>query len=155
MFKGLWHGLTVAGNWVGSFILLLIRLYWGFQLVVTGFGKFTHLSGVTDYFHTLGISHPELNAIFAASTELIGGLFLIVGFLSRIITIPLFVLFAMAYWTAGHAALVALGKFDPGPFMSNTAFLFLYAVLVVFSFGPGKISLDNWLTGANKTKTMP
>ena len=42
--------------------LLLVRLYWGWQFIQTGWGKFNNISGVTAFFRTLGIPFPGLNA---------------------------------------------------------------------------------------------
>src|SRR5437660_1738239 len=85
--------LCTTVKWIGvslqSPFLLVIRLYWGYQFAIAGFGKFLNLGGVAEYFQTLGIPLPYLNATLAASTELIGGLLLILGLYSRLITIPL------------------------------------------------------------------
>lgn len=156
MFKLFWTQVTAVGNFVASFFLLIIRLYWGYQLLMTGIGKLFHLSTVAAYFHSLDIPLPYLNALLAGSIEFLGGSLLFLGLFSRIAAIPLFFVLSIAYITASRAALSALiSNLDPSLFFSDTAFLFIYAVLIIFCFGPGKISCDYWLTGANKTKTMP
>ncbi len=156
MIKFLYSQVAVVGNFVSSFFLLIIRLYWGYQLAMTGLGKLTHLTKVTAYFQSLDIPMPHLNAILAGSVEFLGGILLVLGLFSRIAAIPLFVLLCVAYATASKAALTEFTtKLDPSLIFSDTAFLFIYAVIVVFCFGPGKISLDYWLTDAHKTKTMP
>ena len=156
MLKFFWTQVAAIGNSMSSFLLLIIRLYWGYQFVITGIGKLSHLSSIADYFHSLGIPLPYLNALLAGSTEFLGGSLLFLGLFSRIAAIPLFFTLSVAYLTAGREALSTLiTKLDPSLFFSDTAFLFIYAVLIVFCFGPGKISFDYWLTGANKTKKMP
>jgi len=156
VLKFFWTQVTAIGNSVSSFLLLIIRLYWGYQFIVTGIGKLSHLSSIAAYFESLSIPFPYLNALLAGSTEFLGGILLFFGLFSRIAAIPLFFVLCIAYVTAGREALSLLfSKLDPILFFSDTAFLFLYAVLIVFCFGPGKISCDYWLTGANKTKTMP
>jgi putative oxidoreductase len=156
MFKNSWDILTKVCNYLSSYFILIIRLYWGSQLVITGLGKLLHLDNTSHYFQTLGIPFPYLNALMAGSTELIGGTLLFLGLFSRIAAIPLFFVLTTAYLTASRGALTAL-IFDQNPalFFSDTAFLFMYAVLIVLFFGPGRISIDYWLTGSNNTKKMP
>jgi putative oxidoreductase len=156
MFYSFWNGIRRIGIFLQSPFLLLIRLYWGYQFAITGFGKFLHLADTSAYFQSLGIPFPYFNTIMASSTEMIGGILLLLGLFSRIASIPLAAVMVVSYLTAGYDTLVALFiNFNPDPFVSHTSFLFLYAVLIVFCFGPGKISLDYWLTGAYKTKEMP
>jgi len=144
------------GNFLSSPFLLIIRLYWGYQFALTGFGKFLALGTIAAYFQSLGIPFPYVNAIFAATIELLCGTLLFLGFYSRMAVIPLFGVMFIAYLTAGHDALIALiTRFNPTPFFNDTAFLFLYAITIVFCFGPGKISLDYFLTRTGKDKEMP
>ena len=156
MFKNSWDILTKVCNYLSSYFILIVRLYWGSQFAITGLGKLLHLDNAFHYFQTLGIPFPYLNAIMAGCTELIGGTLLFLGLFSRIAAIPLFFVLSIAYLTASRGALTDL-IFNQNPtlFFSDTAFLFMYAVLIVFFFGPGRISVDYWLTGANKTKNMP
>ena len=51
----------------------------------------------------------------------------------------------MAYLTASRDTLLNIFK-DPDSFVSDAAFLFLLASLIVFIFGPGVFSLD-WVIG--------
>lgn len=44
-------------------LLLVIRLYWGWQFAVAGWGKLTHLDRTAGFFETLEIPLPKLNAI--------------------------------------------------------------------------------------------
>jgi putative oxidoreductase len=136
--------LTVVGNSLQSLLLLVLRLYWGWQLVLTGRGKLAHLDGVTQYFASLQVPAPHLNAALAGGTELAGGVLLILGLATRLITVPLTVLLLLAYVTADHAALLAFFS-DPDKFIAATPFSFLLVVLILFSFGPGRLSLDAWL----------
>lgn len=156
MLKKLCDGAKCVGQFLQSPLLLVIRLYWGYQFVLAGYGKFQHLSDVAGFFQTLGIPMPYLNALFAASAEFACGALLLVGLFSRIVSIPLFFVMLVAYATAHTDSLVTLfTKFDPDPFFHEGPFLFAYAALLVFCFGPGKISLDYLVTAVNKTKEMP
>jgi putative oxidoreductase len=128
--------------------LLLIRLYWGWGFLQAGWGKLSNLSQPTDYFQSLGIPFPHANAILASTTETLGGLCLLLGFASRIATVPLLGVMAVAYLTAEHDALVAVWS-DPDKFTGATPFLFAFACLIVLLFGPGLFSLDAWIGRRN------
>jgi len=122
-------------------LLLVIRLYWGLSFTQTGWGKLTHLDKVTDFFTSLHLPAPRLNAIAAGSTECFGGLLLALGLFARPVAVPLAFTMLVAYATAESEALHALFS-DPDKFVSAAPFLFLLASLTVLAFGPGRFSLD-------------
>lgn len=156
MFIVFWKSITALGTFFSSFFLLAIRLYWGYQFILTGTGKLLHINATTAYFSSLGIPFPYANTLLVGNIEFLGGCLLLLGLFSRIAVIPLFFVLSVAYLTAGHKALSTLFlEHNPSLFFSDDAFLFLYAVLIVFCFGPGKISFDYRITGANKKKIIP
>ena len=124
-------------------LLLVIRLYWGWQFFQTGKGKLMNLDRTAGFFQSLNIPHPHLNAIMAGCTECFGGLCLLLGLGSRILTIPLIFTMSIAYLTAESDALHAIFS-DPDKFVSAAPFEFMFAAIIVLVFGPGKFSLD-WL----------
>ncbi len=131
-------------------LLLAIRLYWGWQFFQTGLGKLRHIPKVIDFFTSLGIPFPALNAYFVSSLECVGGVLLFIGLGSRLIALPLFVDMVVAYITADRVALFSIFS-DPGKFYASAAYTFLFAALIIMVFGPGKMSLDyaiGRLTGA-------
>ncbi len=121
--------------------LLAVRLYWGWQFWQTGSGKLADISKVVDYFTSLGIPAPALNAYFVAYLEAVGGILLILGLGSRLISVPLVVDMIVAYVTADTEALHSIIS-DPGKFYNAAPFTFLFASLIVLIFGPGLFSLD-------------
>jgi putative oxidoreductase len=123
-------------------LLLAIRLYWGWSFFQTGKGKLLHLGRTAAYFGSLGIPLPKLNVVLAGGTECLGGLLLVIGLFSRVASLPLVFTLSIAYLTAEHEALHAVFS-DPDKFTGATPFLFLFAVVVVLAFGPGKFSLDH------------
>lgn len=133
--------LNRAASWLQSPLLLVIRLYWGWNFLLTGKGKLLHLDRTAGYFASLNIPLPKLNAILAGGTECLGGLLLVAGLFSRVASVPLIFTLGVAYATAEHAALQALFS-DPDKFVAATPFPFLLAVMIVLAFGPGKISID-------------
>jgi putative oxidoreductase len=124
-----------------SLFLLIIRLYWGWQFFLTGRGKLMNLDRTAGFFATLNIPAPKLNAIMAGSTECIGGLLLLLGLGSRIITVPLIFTMVIAYLTADSDKVKGIFS-NPDAFVTAAPFLFLLTAVIVWIFGPGIFSLD-------------
>ena len=141
--------LALLAGWLRSPFLLIIRLYWGWQFFLTGKGKLMNLDRTANYFASLHIPQPKLNAIMAASTECVFGLLLLAGLGGRITPLPLIGVLTVAYITSEQEALHAFFS-NPDKFLTADPFLFLFATVIIFIFGPGKLSLDALLA---KTKS--
>ncbi|WP_404424309.1 DoxX family protein [Nibricoccus sp. IMCC34717] len=139
------------GALLSSPLLLLLRAWWGWSFCRTGFGKLTHLSQTSEFFASLSIPAPYLNAIAAGSVEMICGALLALGFFSRLAALPLLATMAVAYLTAEREALTAIFS-DPDKFTSATPFLFSVVVLLVLVFGPGAWSVDGILGRERATR---
>jgi putative oxidoreductase len=85
-----------------------------------------------------------MQALLAGSTECIGGLLLAVGLLSRLVSIPLMFTMVVAYFTA-HLDVVKGIFEDPDAFVTAAPFLFFLVSVIVFTFGPGRFSVDGLL----------
>ena len=151
MIEKFYCRLIAIGNALRSPLLLIIRLYWGWEFFLTGKGKLIDLSKPTQYFESLGIPFPHFSALLDGCTELIGGLLLLVGLASRIISIPLMILLVTAYFTADSDAVRAIFS-DPDKFLGAAEFQFLFAVVIIFVFGPGLFSVDELLRKYFKRK---
>ena len=68
---------------------------------------------------------------------------MLAGFCSRLVSIPLMILLTVAYLTADLDKVKVIFS-DPDKFLTADEFLFLFAIFLVFIFGPGKFSID-WL----------
>jgi len=121
--------------------LLIIRLYWGWQFFLTGKGKLMNLDRTAGFFANLHIPMPKLNAIMAGSTECFGGLLLLLGLGSRIVTVPMLFLLIVAYLTADFDKVQNIFN-KPDDFVSAAEFQFMLTVFIVLIFGPGVFSLD-------------
>jgi putative oxidoreductase len=121
--------------------LLIIRLYWGWQFFLTGKGKLLNLDRTAGYFASLNIPAPKLNAIMAGGTECFGGLLLLLGLGSRIVTVPLIFTMLVAYFTADPDKIKGIFN-NPDAFVTAAPFLFLLTCVIVLIFGPGIFSLD-------------
>jgi len=134
--------LVWIGNHLQSPLLLFMRIVWGGQLIQAGWGKLTHIDKPIEYFTSLGIPFPAENAWLVGFTETFGGLFLILGLLSRLTSIPLTINFIVAYITTEQDGLKDLLSFDTDKFCADTAFPYLATAVVVLIFGPGAFSVD-------------
>jgi len=132
-----------GASYLSSPLLLVIRLYWGWQFFIGGYGKLMDIPKVAGFFADNHILFPTLSAWLAGTAECVGGLFLLLGLLSRLTVIPLIFTMAVAYMTVENESLKAIFS-EPDKFTGATPFLFLYACIIVLVFGPGVFSLD-WL----------
>lgn len=145
-------------DYLRSPFLLAVRLYWGWQLVQSGWGKLHNLDKVTDYFTSLGLPMPAQMAVIISCVELFGGIFLALGLLSRLTALVLTVNLIAAYITGDREALFSIFS-DPDKFYAAAPYTFLIASLIVLIFGAGKASLDTLLDkvvgkpGASETRS--
>lgn len=83
--------------------LLLLRLYLAPIMIQAGWNKYSHFGDTVAWFeHSLGMPLPGLMAALAVGAELIGGVFILFGFLTRLTSIPLMVTMLVAAITV-HA----------------------------------------------------
>jgi putative oxidoreductase len=134
--------------------LLLVRLYWGWQLAESGWGKLHNIGKVTEFFTSLNLPAPGLTAYAISTLELVGGISLFLGLAARLIAVPLTINLIMAYITADREALFSVLS-DPDKFYAAAPYTFLIASLIVLCFGPGLFSIDALLfdEGQNSTRT--
>jgi putative oxidoreductase len=141
MIEKLYRLLIQAASSLQSPLLLLIRLYWGWQFMQTGWGKLHDLDKVTGYFTDLGIPAPAFNAYFVSGLEFVGGILLIAGLASRPIALMCVIDMIVAF-IAGDRDNLKLIFSDPDKFQAAAPYQFLFAFLIVLIFGPGLFSLD-------------
>ena len=122
-------------------LLLALRVYFFWQLFQTGKGKLSNIGKIIEFFTSLGIPAPTVNAYFVSSLECFGGLLLIIGLASRPIALMVAASMFVAYWTADHEALTNMFS-DPDKFVQAAPFPFLLTALIVLAFGPGLLSVD-------------
>jgi putative oxidoreductase len=146
------YGLfCVAARLLRSPFLLLVRLYWGWQFMQTGWGKLHNLAHVKDFFASLGIPAPGLMAPAIASLEFFGGILLIVGLGTRLIGFLLACNMLVAYISSDLMALKSIFS-DPGKFYIADPFTFLFASLIAFIFGAGLFSVDTLIDRASLSR---
>ncbi|MES2935081.1 MAG: DoxX family protein [Pseudomonadota bacterium] len=130
-------------EWGGSAMSLALRLYVGWQFFNSGLIKIADwgatLSLFQDEYH-VPLLPSDLAAVIGTFGELSLPLLLFVGLLSRPAALGLFGVNLMAV-----IAYPQLFKFEC-PAAINDHFYWGVLLLVIVVFGPGKFSLDRWLS---------
>jgi putative oxidoreductase len=133
-----------AASALQSPFLLFVRVYWGVQLAQNGWAKLHNLPRVTDYFASLGVPAPGPTAAFVSAVELICGILLVIGLLSRFAGFVLTIDMINAYMFGDRPALLSIFS-DPDKFTAAAPYTILFAALLILIFGPGKFALDTFL----------
>lgn len=133
--------LVASGNLLQSPLLLVLRVYFFWQLFMTGQGHLANIGKVSEFFVSLGIPFPTLNAYLSSSVECFGSLLLIIGLASRLTAIPVAVTMAVAYLTADLEAVTSVFS-DPDKFVKADPFPYFICAVIVLVFGPGRFSID-------------
>jgi putative oxidoreductase len=120
---------------------LLARVVLGVVFLRTGWGKLHSLDTVAQYFASLGIPAPALQAAVVAAVETVGGGLLLAGLGTRLAALPLaatmVVATATAQWPQAQSVLD----------LTATIELAYLALLVwLAQSGPGAASLDHLVT---------
>ena len=123
-------------------ILLLIRVSLGLVFFQAGLGKLMNFERAVSFFSSLGIPFVTMSSALAVGTELLGGIFLFFGFLTRLVCLPLAFVMAVAILTA-HMGEV--GSFVD--FLGLQPWDYMLTFLLLAAIGAGKYSLDQKLFG--------
>jgi len=130
--------------------LLLLRLFVGFGLAAHGYTKFfgEHgIAGFAGFLKSLGVPSPETMAYVSAGTELVGGVLVAIGLLTRLASVPLAFNMFVAVFTV-HRASYFITNTPPGmEYALNLGIVFLALVFT----GPGKYSVDQCLFCRNRS----
>ena len=121
-------------DWAG---VLLARLVVGYVFMLTGWGKLTNLDRITEAFIGWGIPFPHFMTPFVASWECFGGLFLMLGLMTRIcggaLAVTMIVAIASAKWADVDSLETLLG-------FEEATYFAVFTWLAIS--GAGKASLD-------------
>ena len=122
---------------------LFARIVVGWVFLWSGWGKLTHLPQVTEHFAGWGIPFPQVLTPLVSGIEFFGGLFLLVGLLTRISAGALGVVMIVAVRSAKWGDIDSLETLLG---FEEIAYLALFLWLAVA--GPGRISFDHLLLRA-------
>jgi len=120
--------------------LLFMRLILAIGFYGPAMMKLKNIDNIIEWFGSIGIPMPALNAYLATGTETLGFVLLFLGLGTRIIAIPLIITMIVAIVTVhlGHG-------FEAG---NNGFEIPVYYMIMLFTlvvYGSGKISLDHLL----------
>jgi putative oxidoreductase len=124
-------------TWLGP---LFARIVVGYVFMLSGWGKLNNLPQITENFISWGIPFPHILTPLTSGIEFFGGLFLMLGLLTRIsggaLGVVMIVAIKSAKWEDVDSLETLLG-FDE---TINLA-VFLWLAIA----GAGVVSLDHWL----------
>lgn len=130
--------------WAGP---LLARMVVGYVFMLTGWAKLNNLPRMIELFREWGIPAPEIMTPIASGIECFGGLFLILGFLTRIsggaLAVVMAVAIVSAKWDDIDSLETLLG------FEESTYFVVFTWLAIV---GAGKASVDDWISSRRKKR---
>ncbi|MDE6295405.1 MAG: DoxX family protein [Muribaculaceae bacterium] len=122
---------------------LFLRLFVGIMLIQFGVRQILEFHSICDSFPAvLGLS-PVSSLIIMISVEMICSVFIMFGFLTRIMTIPPFVAMIVAEIYQLHDKVAYLLSWQS---QSYLPIMFLGIYFFILLVGPGKISVDYFLS---------
>lgn len=119
---------------------LAARIVVGWVFVESGWGKLHHIDKVIGFFTDLGLPAPAFQAHLVATTEFTAGLALLLGMFSRLASIPLMIIMAVAIATAKREELHGFSDL-----IGFSEFLYMVLLFWILITGPGKVALDAFL----------
>ncbi len=115
-----------------SLLILVIRVFFGVLFFLHGLDKLINFNVLVDsYPNVLGFG-SYMTLMVTVFTEFCCSLFLIAGLLQRVLTIPMFLSMAVAFFDV-HDAMLPEGEL---------ALIYFIVFLGLFLVGPGRYSVD-------------
>jgi len=133
---------TRLSEYLQSLALLFARVVVAYGFYEPAMMKWGDIKSVAEWFGSMGIPFPTLNAYMAASTEALGVVLLTLGLLTRFISIPLIVVMIVAIVTV-HLP----HGFSAGDNGFEIPLYYMLFLLLFVSHGAGKFSLDRVIFG--------
>jgi putative oxidoreductase len=116
---------------------LMVRIYFGYFWAETGWGKIHNLDAFTQRFIGWGIPYPHFSAALSGYTEWIGGLLIMLGLLTRLVSIPMMFNMFVAIVKVKMNKVTGIDDFVE---MDEALYMFIFFWLIMA--GPGRISID-------------
>ncbi len=142
LFKNIYMEFSRLSEYGKSLALLFARVTVAYGFYEPAMMKWKDIGSVAEWFGSMGIPFPTLNAYMAASTEVLGVVLLTLGLLTRAISIPLIVVMIVAIVTV-HLP----HGFSAGDNGFEIPLYYMLFLLIFFSHGAGKFSLDRFIFG--------
>jgi putative oxidoreductase len=116
---------------------LLVRLFFGYFWLETGWAKIHNVDGFIERFVNWGIPFPTLSAPLSAWAEFLGGAFIMLGLLTRLTSVALSINMIVAIVLV---VFPKVGGFDD--FVELDEFLYILIFFWLVVAGPGSVSAD-------------
>ncbi|WP_205756874.1 DoxX family protein [Solilutibacter silvestris] len=126
---------TTRLDWLAP---LLLRLVFGYFWAETGWAKLVNHAGFAERFANWGVPFPDLSATLSGATDLVGGVLLMLGLMTRLTTLPM--IFNMVIALA-LVVLPSISMLDD--FVELNEVLYILVLFWLFMAGPGRASLDH------------
>jgi len=124
---------------------ILIRLIVGLVFLSEGIQKFLFPeSAGAGRFEKIGFENPEFWALFVASFEIVCGLLVLIGFLTRLASIPLLIIMITALISTKIPILLNKGFWQMAH-DSRTDFAMTLLLIFLIIYGAGRFSVDERL----------
>ena len=121
---------------------IFCRLTVGLIFLSEGIQKFLYPDSVgIGRFIKIGFSHPDFWAYFTACFEIVCGILIVAGFLTRLAAMPLLIIMITAFVTTKWPILVDKG-FWPMAHEYRTDFAMTMLLLFLLKYGGGTLSAD-------------
>ena len=142
MCKTIYMEFSKLSEYGKSLSLLFARLAVAYGFYEPAMMKWSDINSVAEWFGSMGIPLPTLNAYMAATTEIVGVVLLTLGLLTRFISLPLIVIMIVAIVTV-HLP----NGFSAGNNGYEIPLYYMIFLLIFFSNGAGKFSIDRFIFG--------
>lgn len=123
-----------------DFNLLAIRLVLAYGFYNPAIMKWQNISSIKDWFASLGIPFPALNAYLSATTEITGVALLVLGLANRMISIPLIIVMIVAIITVHWG-----NGFEAGNNGFEIPLYYILMLMIILINGAGKFSVDYFI----------
>lgn len=129
---------------------IIVRLIVGLIFLTEGIQKylFPELLG-TGRFLKIGFTNPEFWAYFTGTFEIICGACLVIGLLTRLMSIPPFIIMVVAFVTTKWPLLIEKG-FWPFAHEYRTDFAMTLLLIYLMIYGGGRQSVDSKIVSTSK-----
>jgi putative oxidoreductase len=120
-----------------------MRIYFGYFWAETGWGKIHNLDAFAQRFVGWGIPYPHISAALSGYTEWVGGILLMFGLFTRLVSIPLVFNMFVAIVKVKVKNITGIDDFAE---MDEVLYMFILFWLMMA--GPGRVSVDHLIRRA-------
>lgn len=129
---------------------ILIRFIVGYVFIMEGIQKFVYSDKLgVGRFVKIGIPYPEIMASFVGVCEIVFGTFILVGFLTRLATIPQIIIMLTALASTKLSVLMEKGLLTFSHDSRNDL-LMIFGLIFILIKGAGAFSVDQNIINKSK-----